>query len=99
MFAVAFAVIIELSAVLTIFLSLSAADLDRIRLGKILSLIGVATFLLLATLFGFMPHDPLQAAPPLGLLVISAALVVVVGVLVISALVVLISDSRHRLAY
>ena len=94
MLGVAFAMIIEFAAVLTMFLALSAAPLGRIRLERILALIVAATFLLLATLFGLVPRYPLEAPAPFGLLLTSALIVVAIGALEIWALVVFVTDWR-----
>jgi hypothetical protein len=95
MFGVAFALIIEFTAVLTMFLALSAAPLERIRLEKILALIGVAAFLLLAALFGLVPRYPLEAPAPFGLLLTSALIVVAIGALEVWALVAFVTDWRE----
>ena len=94
MLGVTFAAIIEFAALLTMFLALSAAPLGRIRLGRILAVMVLAMFLLLATLFGLMPRYPLEGPAPLGLLLTSALILVVIGALEVWALVVVVSDWR-----
>jgi hypothetical protein len=93
-FTVAFVVIVEFSVLLTTFLALSAAPLERIRLGRIMGLVVLATVLLLATLFGLVPRFPLEGPAPLRLLFAGALILVAIAALELWALVVFVGDWR-----
>jgi hypothetical protein len=95
MFLVAFVLIIAFSGLLVMFLSLSAAPLERIRLGKILGAMTTTAGLLLGTLFGVVPNYPMHGAAPAGLLLVSAILLVAIVALEIWTAAALIGDCRH----